>query len=185
MEPEDIPVSSPVSSTAEGLKKHEPASVSRRWPDPPQGWRRGLRVLSVAGLVALACVGCLFAVSWVRSQAAVNVVRAHVEAIRAGKVERAYALFSQGYQAGVSLPMFRRWLRRQGRLANVQNVEFWGRSVWGETALLWGRFQDDLGHNYSVRYLLVRENGAWRIDGFHLPAESPDSPSNPTRFLYI
>jgi hypothetical protein len=78
--------------------------------------------------------------------------------------------------------MFRRWLRRQTRLTTVQNLQFWGRSVWGGTAVLWGRFEDDLGHRYPVRYLLVQESGAWRIDRFQLAAESPD-PTTPSQRL--
>src|SRR3990170_3934363 len=100
-----------------------------------------------------------------------NVQPADLEAIPDGKVDEAYALFSRSYQAGMSLPMFRRWLRRQKRLANVQHLQFWGRSAWKGTALLWGSFEDNLGHSYPVRYLLVQEEGAWRIDLFQLSAE--------------
>jgi hypothetical protein len=139
----------------------------------------GLIILMTAGLIA-----CLVAVSWVRSQGAVQVVQAQVEAIRGGKVEQAYTLFSSQYQAGVSLPMFRRWLR-QGHFGKMNKLQFWGRSVWGTTAVLWGSFQDDLGHTYPVRYLLIREKGAWRIDGFHLSGEIPDSIPETARFIEI
>ncbi len=127
----------------------------------------------------------LAALSWIRSQAAVEVVRAQMDDIQGGKVEEAYALFSTTYQAGVSLPMFRRWVRHQGRFSKAKNIQLWGRSVWGETAMLWGSFQDDLGHNYPVKYLLVRENGSWRIDGFHLAAEVPDTSPNTIRVIEI
>src|SRR5262249_9225557 len=113
------------------------------------------------------------------------VVQAQVDAVRVGRVDQAYALFSTGYQAGVSLPMFRRWVRRQARLGKVQKLDFWGRSVWGQTAVLWGSFRDDLGHSYPVRYLLVREKGSWRVDGFHLEAEIPDPYPTNTRFIQI
>lgn len=136
-------------------------------------------------LVAAGSMVCLVAISWIRSQAAVDVVQAQMNDLRGGKVEEAYALFSTTYQAGVSLPMFRRWVRRQERLAKAHRIQFWGRSVWGETAMLWGSFQDDLGHNYPVRYVLVRENGSWRIDGFHLAAEIPDASPNTIRVFQI
>ena len=136
-------------------------------------------------MVALGSIALLLVVSWVRSQGAVTVVRAQVEAIREGEVEKAYALFSAEYRAATTLPMFRRWLRRQARLAKVQYMDFWGRSVWGTTALLWGSFRDDLGHRYPVRYLLIREDGAWRIDNFDLSAEIPDSHHEDQRFLHI
>jgi hypothetical protein len=152
-------------------------SISRRA-------HRALGVLAAAILIALASVVSLMGLSWVRSQGPIRVVEAQLQAIRSGKVEEAYGLFSREYRAGTSLPMFRRWLRRQTRLTTVQNLQFWGRSVWGGTALLWGRFEDDLGHRYPVRYVLVRESGAWRIDRFQLAAESPDpAPTTPSQRL--
>ena len=175
-------------------------NVVRRGAAPPAfygtGWnqrhrgaraclRRGVTVLGLALLVAVGCVAFLMGISWVRSQEAVGVVRTQMDAIRNGKVEQAYALFSQDYQAGVSLPMFRRWLRREARLTKVEQIQFWGRSVWRSTAVLWGSFQDELGHSYPVRYLLIRENGYWRIDSFHLSAEAPDPIPEYERFLYI
>jgi len=152
---------------------------------PSSRARRALGVLAAGVLIALASAAFLVGLSWVRSQGAVSVVEAQLQAIRAGKVDEAYGLFSREYRAGISLPMFRRWLRRQTRLANVQNLQFWGRSVWGSTALLWGRFEDDLGHRYPVRYLLVREGGSWRIDRFQLASEAPDSPPQSQRLLEI
>jgi len=147
--------------------------------------RRALGVLGAAVLIAVATVIFLVGMSWVRSEGAIQVVEAQVQAIRAGNVEEAYGLFSRGYQRGTSLPSFRRWLRRQGGLANVQNLQFWGRSVWGRTAVLWGRFEDDLGHRYPVRYLLVREGGVWRIERFQLSSQIPDPPARSERLIGI
>ena len=147
--------------------------------------RRALGVLAAAVLVAVASLIFLIGMSWVRSQAAVHAVELQIEAIRSGHVEEAYDMFSRSYRRGTSLPMFRRWLRRQGGLTNVQNLQFWGRSVWGRTALLWGRFEDDLGHRYPVRYLLVREGGTWRIDRFQMASELPDPPPSSERLIRI
>ena len=147
--------------------------------------RRALHVLGIGVLVAAGSMLCMMAVSWVRSRGAVEVVQAQVENMRVGKVEEAYALFSVGYQSGVTLPMFRRWLRRQGQLHSAKKLQFWGRSVWGETAVLWGSFRDDLGHSYPVRYLLIREHGVWRIDAFRLSTQIPESSQDTIHFLHI
>jgi len=171
---------------AEGSVAFPRPARSRAWPRRASSRaRRALGVLAAGVLIAVASVAFLFGLSWVRSQGAISVVEAQLQAIHAGKVEEAYGLFSRSYQAATSLPMFRRWLRRQTRLANVQNLQFWGRSVWGNTALLWGRFEDDLGHRYPVRYVLVREAGAWRIDRFQLPSELPDPPPQSQRLIEI
>ena len=151
----------------------------------PNHTQRAAGVLATAGLIAMGTLAVVFGVSWVRSQGAVNVVKAQVQAIHDGKIEQAYALFSNGYQAEMTLPMFRRWLRRQERLTNVRSLEFWGRSVWGTTAILWGHFEDDLGHSFAVRYVLVQENGDWRIDRLQLSAELPNPPRERQRFVHI
>ena len=145
--------------------------------------RRLCRILAIGLLVCSGLIAGLLAFSWARSQGAVSVVESQIASIRVGKLEEAYSLFSSRYRAGVSLGIFRRWLRRQGHLGQVQKLQFWGRSVWGETVVLWGSFQDDLGHNYPVRYLLIRENGSWRIDGFRLSEEIPDRFPETTRFI--
>ena len=67
----------------------------------------------------------------------------------------------------------------------MQNLQFWGRSVLGEKAALWGSFQYELGHEYPVRYLLVRESGSWQISSFQVSPEIRESFRARTRFLYI
>jgi hypothetical protein len=147
--------------------------------------RRTVQVLGIGLMVASGSLLLLMALSWARSQGAIAVVQAQMEDLRGGKIEEAYALFSRSYQAGTSLPTFRRWVRREDRLVKTHRMDFWGRSVWGETAMLWGTFQDDLGHNYPVRYVLVRENGTWRVDGVRLAPEAPQSEPTPVRVIEI
>lgn len=173
--------SMPIGSRVAG---ETPAPLKRR-SGFSRRLRRTVRVLGIGLMVAAGSLLFLIALSWIRSQAAIAVVQAQIEDLRGGKVEEAYALFSRSYQAGVSLPTFRRWVRRQERLIKAQRMDFWGRSVWGETAMLWGTFQDDLGHNYPVRYVLVRENGSWRVDGLRVSPEAPESPPNTVRVIEI
>ncbi|MBF8305718.1 MAG: hypothetical protein HW398_906 [Acidobacteria bacterium] len=157
----------------------------RRGRSSAGGLHRAVEILWAGMIVAVICVAGLLAISWIQSQGAVTIVRAQATAIREGQVERAYDLFSDEYRAAMSLPMFRRWLRRQPPLSGIQNLRIWGRSVWRGTAILWGSFQDDLGHSYPVRYSLVRENGDWRIDSFQVRAEVPETLPNTNRFHYI
>ena len=148
-------------------------------------FRHAVEILWAGMIVALVCVAALLALSWIQSQGAVAIVRAQAVAIREGKLESAYDLFSDDYRASMSLSMFRRWLRRQPPLAGIHNLQIWGRSVWRGTAILWGSFQDDLGHSYPVRYSLIRENGDWRIDSFQVRADVPETLPNTEHFHYI
>ena len=112
-------------------------------------------------------------------------VRQQVTALREGNVEKAYQMFSEEYRAGMTLPMFRRWFRRQPSLATIQDVRIWRRSVRGGSVDLWGSFEDGGGHTYPVRYSLIRENGDWRVDSMQMQAVVPESLPKSERFLYI
>jgi hypothetical protein len=147
--------------------------------------RNSLRLLRNVVLIALFCLIGLLAASWIRSQDAVELVRAHANAILQGQVESAYALFSSNYQAGTTLSMFRRWLRQQDPLSGNHNLRIWNRSVGRRRAILLGSFQDIRGRSYPVVYRLIRENGDWRIDSLQLSDSSSDSLPEEERFLYI
>jgi len=187
-------VSSWQGSLGDQPQNHESAGRLPAYP----GWRGRSRgrgpdgrfqhaaeILWGGMIVALICVGALLALSWIQSQGAVAIVRAQATAIRDGNLESAYDLFTDDYRASMSLPMFRRWLRRQPPLAAIQNLRIWGRSVWRGTAILRGSFQDDLGHSYPVRYSLIRENGDWRIESFQVRADVPETLPNTEHFNYI
>jgi hypothetical protein len=144
-----------------------------------------LEVIWAGMIVAVVCIAGMMALTWLQSQGAVAIVRQQASEIRAGKLDQAYGLFSSEYRSGVTLPMFRRWLHRQPTFSAVQDLHIWGRSVWRGTAVLWGSFQDDLGHSYPVRYSLVKEDGGWRIDSLEVREDIPESLSNTERFHYI
>ena len=162
-----------------------PGARGRRGRRTSGRLHQAIEILWAGMIVALVCVAGLVALSWIQSQGAVTVVREQVSAIHDGQLDKAYDLFSTDYRSGMTLPMFRRWLRRQPLLSGIQNLHIWGRSAWKGTAVLWGSFQDELGHSYPVRYSLVRENGDWRINSFQVRADVPESLPNPERFHYI
>jgi len=162
-----------------------PGSRRRRGRGAAGRFQHAAEILWGGTIVALVCVAAIMAFSWIQSQGAVAIVRAQATAIREGNLESAYDLFSDEYRASMSLPMFRRWLRRQPPLAAIQNVRLWGRMVRNGTAVLWGSFQDDLGHSYPVRYALIRENGDWRIDSLQVRADVPETLPNTEHFHYI
>jgi hypothetical protein len=175
----------PLADSATALPPHPSVKFRRR------GRRRGGRlqyafeILWAGMIVAVVCSAGMVALSWLQSQGAVAVVRQQASEIRAGKLDQAYGLFSSEYRSAMTLPMFRRWLRRQPALAGIQNLHIWGRWAGSGTAVLSGSFQDDFGHSYPVRYSLIRENGDWRIDSFQVREEVPESLPNIERFHYI
>ncbi|OFV96150.1 MAG: hypothetical protein A3F68_04775 [Acidobacteria bacterium RIFCSPLOWO2_12_FULL_54_10] len=157
----------------------------RRSSGTERRFHRAARLLVNGAFVALIVVGVLGGLSWIRSQPAVRVVQSQLQAIHQGELVKAYGFFSNEYKEETSLPVFRRWVRRQQRLTRIDGVQFWSRSVWGGVALLRGSFQDGFGRRYPVRYLLIRQDGEWRVHQFQLAPDIPRVDTEPDSLLRI
>ena len=164
---------------------HPSLKLRRRGPRQTGRLRYAFEILYAGLIVAVVCVAGMIALSWLQSRGAVAVVREQASEIRAGKLDQAYGLFSSDFRSSMTLPMFRRWLRRQPALSSIQSLHIWWRQAGSGTVTLAGSFQDDLGHSYPVRYSVIRENGDWRIDSVQVREEAPESLSNTERFHYI
>lgn len=123
-------------------------------------WRMFRVTLSLAAVLAAGFLIYL----WLGMAAAVRIVEQQAAAIRDGRLDDAYQLFSESYRAENSLPMFRAWVARHEEFTRAQQMRIWSRSMRSERAVLWGVVQDFRGQGYPVRYRMVREGGSWRID---------------------
>jgi hypothetical protein len=175
----------PLADASTALPPHPSVKTRRRRRQPGSRLQYAFEILRAGIIVAVVCCAGMVALSWLQSQGAVAVVRQQALEIRAGKLDQAYERFSSEYRSAMTLPMFRRWLRRQPAVAGIQNLHIWGRWAGRGIATLSGSFQDDFGHSYPVRYSLIWENGNWRIDSFQVPEEVPESLPNIERFHYI
>jgi hypothetical protein len=102
-----------------------------------------------------------------------GVVQAYVDAVRAGEVDRAYALLSRAAQGGVSLEEYRRrFARAYGPSSAEQRILIEPLRVGPETAearVTVSRFTasrepfSTSASHQDVAVHLVREDGAWRI----------------------
>jgi hypothetical protein len=108
----------------------------------------------------------------------VGIVQAYIEAVRAGDVERAHGYLSRGAQAAVPLTDYRKAFapggrpdRGEQRLVIEPVAEAPARA---EVRVTISRLTVGEGpfaagsYHYEVMVVLVREDGAWRVD---LPAE--------------
>ena len=123
-------------------------------------WRMFRVTLATTALMAAGFLIYL----WMGMAAAVRIVEKQVAAIRDGRIDDAYQLFSESYRAENSLPMFRAWVARHDEFSRAQDMRIWSRSMRSERAVLWGVVQDFRGQGYPVRFRMIREGGAWRID---------------------
>lgn len=123
-------------------------------------WRMFRATLTVFSLLA----GGFIIYNWLGMAAAQRIVEQQAVAIRDGRIEDAYKMFSESYRAENSLGMFRAWVERHEEFTRAQELRIWSRSLRSERAVLWGLVQDYQGQGYPVRYRMVREAGEWRVD---------------------
>jgi hypothetical protein len=102
--------------------------------------------------------------TWLGMAAAVRIVEKQAAAIRDGRIDEAYQLFSASYRAENSLSVFHAWVDRHAEFSRAQDMRIWSRSMRNERAVLWGVVQDYQGQGFPIRYRMVREGGEWRID---------------------
>ena len=123
-------------------------------------WRMFRATLTLLCLLA----GGFIVYSWLGMAAAQRIVEQQAAAIRDGRLDDAYALFSESYRAENSIGSFRAWVERHEEFTRAQDMRIWSRSMRDERAVLWGVVQDYQGQGYPVRYRMIREAGQWRID---------------------
>lgn len=133
----------------------------------------GAVLLMLLGVVAVVVVGRAPAAATADVGSPVGVVQAYVDAIRAGEIERAYALLSRSAQATTSLQEFGRpFARAFGPSDGASRVLITPATQGADTAevkITISRFHaraEPFSTNTShqdVSVRLVHEDGAWRI----------------------
>lgn len=148
--------------------------------------RTAWRILrSALGVAAIISSGLLI-YAWMGTAGAVRVAQQQAQAIREGRIEQAYELFSAEYQQVNSLPMFRAWVERHEQFKRAQQMRIWSRTWRRESAVLWGMVEDFRGQAYPIRYRLIREPGGWRIDGLEMRRSwAEESIADAPRAAYI
>ena len=150
--PETVAVCSGTAAPARQRRRLQAVRVRRAW-----------KVLRTALALSVILTAGFLIYSWIGTAAAIRVVEQQAEAIRDGRIDEAYQLFSADYRADNSLPMFQAWVGRHEEFSRAQNMHIWSRILRSQSAVLWGLVEDYRGQRYPVRYQLIREEGHWRI----------------------
>jgi hypothetical protein len=160
------PAPEPAPAKAEGDSRINPDSSHRRFCRRSRASRlRGAWRMFRATLMLFSLMAAGFIIyTWLGMASAVRIVEQQAAAIRDGRIDDAYNLFSETYRAENSMGMFRAWVARHEEFSKAQDMRIWSRTMRNERAVLWGVVQDYQGQGFPVRYRMVRERGEWRID---------------------
>jgi hypothetical protein len=131
--------------------------------------------------IAIGCCGCLLAVIliggllggsvFVMTKGASDAVQAHLELVREGEIEAAYAGLSDELRAQLSLQDYERLIAGHDALRENADATFFSRSVENDEAVLRGVLTTAAGQPEPVTIELVKRDGAWQITAIRFESD--------------
>ena len=95
-------------------------------------------------------------------------VKRHLDALRAGNIEAAYAETSIAFQQNTSIEQYAAFIERYPVLKNIADYSFSSREVENGLGTLKGTLTTTDGGVVPVEFKLVKENDQWKILGLSL-----------------
>jgi len=127
-------------------------------------------LLLVLLLAALGVGGMFF-----MTKGAADAVKAELDEIKAGHLDRAYAALSPTYQAQIPFRDFERFVSRHPGLRDNADSTFFSRSVNNNNASISGTLTPTSGKVEAVTFRLTREDGTWKITAIEFEGEGSTS----------
>ena len=95
-------------------------------------------------------------------------VKKHLDALRAGNIEAAYAETSIAFQQNTSIEQYKAFIERYPVLKNIADYSFSSRAVENGLGTLKGTLTTTDGGVVPIEFKLVKENDQWKILGLSL-----------------
>lgn len=148
------------------------ASTPPSAPEKMAWWQKTL--LGLAVVVAWIVVGTFAAKFFVGTTTLTEPVDRQLAALKRGDIEAACAEMTAEYRGRTPLAAFRDGIASVSQLSRGVTLSFHERTVGTRGARLRGTLVDDRGDVLLLHYLLVEEDGMWRIRSFDAtPAPKP------------
>lgn len=106
-------------------------------------------------------------------------VDSHIEALKAGAVERAYYQTSTLFQENTSLEEYRQFIEAYPILKNIDAIHVSERLVENNQGAVKGDLSDSTGKRVPILIQLIKEGDNWRILALNLPESEPVAPPTP------
>ncbi|HVR70174.1 MAG TPA: DUF4864 domain-containing protein, partial [Vicinamibacteria bacterium] len=133
--------------------------------------------------IAAGCGGCLLMVllfvgviaggAWYMTSGAADAAKAQLADLRAGRLDEAYARFSEDYRAKVSRDDFAAFVDRHPALKDPADATFLSRNVTNNRAQISGTLEAGSGARESVAYRLANQGGQWVIEDLEVEGDRP------------
>jgi hypothetical protein len=133
--------------------------------------------------IAAGCGGCLLMVvlfvgliaggAWYMTSGAADAAKAQLEDLKSGRLDAAYARFSEDYRARVSRDAFAAFVDRHPALKDHADSTFLSRNVANNRAQISGTLKAGSGASESVAYALVKQASGWVIEDLEVEGDRP------------
>jgi hypothetical protein len=122
-------------------------------------------------LLAILLAGLISGGLFVMTKGAADAAQAHLQLIRQGDIEAAYADLSDELRAQVSLQDYERLIAQHEILRHSTDATFFSRSVDNDRAVLHGVVTTADGQSEQITMELVKRGGAWKITALRFDDE--------------
>ena len=123
----------------------------------------------VAGIAALV-VAVIYIAIWATS-GLVEPVERQLAALKAGNIDAAYTETSEAFQQATPLPAFTSFVNQYPILKDAADYSFSNRSINNGIGVLEGSLTSSTGGVTPIKYELVKENDAWKIQYMNIGAQ--------------
>lgn len=148
------------------------------------GWWTGIGTIRSHALSILAVLSMLgmlgFGYWWVHTLKPVGMIHAQLQAIEEGEYWRAYNYLTAMAKETLAFDEFVALIQNNSVVMEPRESTFLSRTVDGDTAIMSGVLRGYSDHVSAVRYVLVMEEGQWKIASFEWGTPQVDFSSNQT-----
>lgn len=88
-----------------------------------------------------------------------------LKAVRAGNIIQAYSFTSQDFRSATSLKEFEAFVNHYPSLKNNKSITIVRKEIKNDTGIIRGTLHSTDGSSISIEYLLIKEDGEWKILG--------------------
>jgi hypothetical protein len=132
-------------------------------------------VVGMAVVIAIIAV----AFSFYSNSGMVGAAKSQLKLIRAGKVDAAYQMTSKNFQNDTSLERFKAFAKQYDVFNDNKSVRFSDKKEEGNNGYLKGVITSSDGGEMVIEYILLKEEGQWKIEAIRLtPLNAPSPPSS-------
>ncbi|MFA6303784.1 MAG: DUF4864 domain-containing protein [Legionella sp.] len=126
-----------------------------------------MKGIGIALIGFIAIVLLFIAFTFYLTSGLLEPIKNQLSAIQNGTIQKAYFLYtSKGFQHEVSMDKFKQIINQYPSLKDNESASFTSREIKDNKGVVIGTLKSKKGVSTPIKYLLIKEEGQWKIVGF-------------------